>query len=156
MGGKSNKLSEKQRRFVNAYMGECNGNGANAAALAGYKGNRNTLRVIAAENLTKPIIIQEIERLREFDREESVLTRKGRQIWLRKFIRRDDVKDMDKLKALDMLAKMDGDYLERRQVEASVKVDDLRTKAQDRLANPEFWERYEAVSDALLELEADA
>ncbi len=36
MSGKGKNLSEKERRFVEAYMGEAAGNGAEAARLAGY------------------------------------------------------------------------------------------------------------------------
>lgn len=50
----SDKLTIKQRLFVDAYL--THRNGVRAAREAGYQGNDNTLRVVAQENLTKPAI----------------------------------------------------------------------------------------------------
>lgn len=63
---KEDKLTPKQQLFVEAYLGEANGNGTKAARLAGYKGNDKTLGVIATENLSKPSIASRVrERLTE-------------------------------------------------------------------------------------------
>ena len=56
------RLTDLQRAFVDAYMGEARYNATEAAAMAGYSGNRNTLRSMAAENMAKPAIQQEIRR----------------------------------------------------------------------------------------------
>ena len=53
---KGDKLSLKQRLFVEAYVGKAAGNATEAARLAGYKGSDRTLKVIGSENLTKPDI----------------------------------------------------------------------------------------------------
>lgn len=45
------KLTEKERRFVRAYIGEAAGNGAKAAVLAGYA--KNSAKVTASRLLTK-------------------------------------------------------------------------------------------------------
>lgn len=50
------RLTLKQRLFVEAYLGEAKGNATEAARLAGYKGSNKTLQVVGAENLSKPII----------------------------------------------------------------------------------------------------
>lgn len=55
------RLTDKQQAFINEYF-LCNFNGTDAAARAGYKGNRATLAVIAHENLRKPKIAEEIEK----------------------------------------------------------------------------------------------
>ncbi len=47
-------LTVKQQLFVNFYEG----NGTEAARLAGYKGDDNTLGQVAYENLRKPLIIK--------------------------------------------------------------------------------------------------
>ena len=60
--GKRHRLTEKQKAFVNAMFGEAQHNATEAAELAGYGGNRNTLRSIASENLAKPNIQEEIRR----------------------------------------------------------------------------------------------
>lgn len=52
----SDTLTERQRRFVEAYMGQAGGNGTEAARLAGYTGAPATLGAIASENLKKPKI----------------------------------------------------------------------------------------------------
>jgi phage terminase small subunit len=58
-------LSLKMRTFAMAFVGEANGNGTEAARIAGYKGNDGTLRAIASENLTKPNIQAFIAELRK-------------------------------------------------------------------------------------------
>jgi hypothetical protein len=51
----------KQERFIQAYLGSAKGNGAKAARMAGYAGNANTLKQVAAENLTRPYVRARIE-----------------------------------------------------------------------------------------------
>jgi hypothetical protein len=58
-------LTLKQRRFCEAYVREAYGNATEAARIAGYKGNHNTLKVVACENLTKPNLSFYISELRE-------------------------------------------------------------------------------------------
>jgi hypothetical protein len=58
------RLTLKQRKFGLAYVGEANGNGTEAARIAGYKGNYKTLGVVAVENLAKPSIAEFIDKLR--------------------------------------------------------------------------------------------
>lgn len=54
------KLTDKQKLFVEYYLQTWNA--TQAAANAGYKGNRNTLQAVGSENLTKPIIKKEISK----------------------------------------------------------------------------------------------
>lgn len=49
---KAPKLTAKQEAFVREYL--ISNNGLDAARKAGYKGNDNTLAVVAAENINKP------------------------------------------------------------------------------------------------------
>lgn len=52
-------LTEKQRKFSLAYVGEANGDGMKAAKLAGYKASSdNAFRVIASQNLDR-LVVQE-------------------------------------------------------------------------------------------------
>ncbi len=55
------KLTGKEKKFVEFYIGEAHFNGTEAARLAGYKGNRVTLASVAYENLRKPQIRKEID-----------------------------------------------------------------------------------------------
>jgi len=47
--GDYGRLTEKQRAFVEAYMGEAEGNATRAAELAGYQGGENTLSSVGSE-----------------------------------------------------------------------------------------------------------
>lgn len=58
--GKPRPLSEKQRRFIAAYIGEANGNATHAARLAGYKGNDVTLATVGSQNLRNLQIASQI------------------------------------------------------------------------------------------------
>ncbi len=63
-GTMADDLTLKQKLFVEAYLGECAGNGVAAARAAGYAGNDNTLHAVAHENLRKPAIAARVgERL---------------------------------------------------------------------------------------------
>ena len=53
-------LTIKQKLFVDYYLESRNG--VESAKRAGYKGNRNTLHVVASENLRKPTIAAEVQK----------------------------------------------------------------------------------------------
>lgn len=57
-------LSEKQERFCELYVGECCGNGTEAAVRAGYTENRRSAAEIARQNLRKLDIVSRIKDLR--------------------------------------------------------------------------------------------
>lgn len=92
-------LKGKQIAFVNAYLGEANFNATEAARIAGYSGNDNTLAQVGFENLRKPNIAELIAiRLKESAMSaEEVLKRIGG-------IARND-KHKGQIKALELLAK---------------------------------------------------
>jgi len=99
------QLTLKQSKFCEAYIGKAAGNATEAARIAGYKGTPESLRVIASENLAKPNIAQEIERLTaeassrgELGTAQDVLER----IWK---IANGAGEDRDRLKALELLGK---------------------------------------------------
>jgi phage terminase small subunit len=50
------RLTHKQRLFVEAYIGDSRGNATDAARRAGYDGTAASLRRIGSENLRKPHI----------------------------------------------------------------------------------------------------
>jgi phage terminase small subunit len=60
-------LTHKQRRWCLAYVGEARGNGVRACEIAGYSGTRETLAVVACENLRKPNIRSVLEAIQESD-----------------------------------------------------------------------------------------
>lgn len=56
------QLTAKQDAFVRWYTSaEVNMNGTEAARRAGYRGNNDTLRVVASENLAKPYIRRQVD-----------------------------------------------------------------------------------------------
>ena len=60
------KLTPKQLRFVEAYVGPARANATEAARLAGYKGNDVTLAAVGHENLRKPQVAEAVkERLEQ-------------------------------------------------------------------------------------------
>jgi phage terminase small subunit len=70
-------LTEKQRRFVDAYLGEAMGNATQACALAGYQGDRSTLGVTGHWLLRNPKVRAAIDSRIASD--PGVATREERQ-----------------------------------------------------------------------------
>lgn len=103
-------LNARQRAFVEAYCG----NATEAALQAGY--SPKTARFIGAQLLTK-LNIQEALKEREDKRLASLIaTREERQRFWTTLMRDEDRKEVDRLKASELLAKSEGDFLERREV----------------------------------------
>ncbi len=55
-------LTLKQQKFIDAYLGEANGNATKAAQLAGYAGNDESIRVEGSRLLTNANVRAEIEK----------------------------------------------------------------------------------------------
>lgn len=110
-------LTEKQRRFVEAYMGEAAGNATEAAERAGYEGDGVTLASVGYENLRKPQIRAAIDA--RIDNDALVMTRFDRQrLWTRiaqgKELDGDQPPAMrDRLKASELLGRTQMDFVER-------------------------------------------
>lgn len=103
-------LNARQRAFVEAYCG----NATEAALQAGY--SEKTARITAAKLLSKGNI-QEALKEREDKRIASLIaTREERQRFWTTLMRDEDRKEVDRLKASELLAKSEGDFLERREV----------------------------------------
>ncbi len=61
---KRDELTVKEKRFVEVYLGEANGNATEAARIAGYSAKSDaTLRVIAHEVKTKPNVRARIDEI---------------------------------------------------------------------------------------------
>lgn len=111
---KRDKLTEKQRRFVEAYMGKAAGNGTEAARIAGYKGNTKTLQSVATENLSKPVIAAAIqERVRK---DPGIAKRKDRQRFWTDVMNSPETEMKDRLKASELLGRSQRDFVERREL----------------------------------------
>jgi len=71
---KSKKLTLKEQRFVDAYLGECHGNGTLSAARAGYVQTYDALRTTAKRLLTKAHIQAAIKARTETERKASIIS----------------------------------------------------------------------------------
>ena len=104
-------LSVKQLRFVEAY----DGNATAAAIAAGY--SPKTARLQGHKNITKDNILEAIQSRENKRMESTILTREERQAFWSDIIRNEDEKNiMAKLKASELLAKSEGDFLDRHEL----------------------------------------
>ena len=125
-----NRLTTKQREFVDAYVNN-GGNGVDAVINAGYTcKNENVARVQASDNLKKPNIILAIEeagykdsrivdtkgikQARRLDlAERRISTREDRAEFLTGIYLDEAFPIGSRLQAVQLLGKMYGDYLDR-------------------------------------------
>lgn len=78
-------LNLRERKFVEAYLGEAAGNATRAARLAGYSGSYSALGVAGFENLKKPKIREVIAQL--LDQDELVAGRVERLRFMTRVMR---------------------------------------------------------------------
>jgi len=115
----STNLTERQRRFVEAYVGKAEGNATEAARLAGYS-HETTQGPRLLENVG---VREAIEAARKPRTKRAIATREERQEFLTRVMNDEDdsndngVEMRDRLKACELLSKMQGDFIERREVE---------------------------------------
>lgn len=127
------RLSEKQRRFVEFYTGECQGNATESARRAGYA-HPTTAGPRMLENAG---ISRAIEAATAEVRQSAIMTREERQKWLTAVARgeecraivmamegpvldpqtgeplRDAAPAKDRVRSVELLGKMQGDYIEK-------------------------------------------
>lgn len=108
------KFTFKQQKFIDNYCGVSNGNATDAARKAGYKGNEDTLKQVACQNLTKVYIKEEIDRILSQKKADSIANRQQRQrFWSRMMNGELDgisVSNSDRLKASELLGKSEADF----------------------------------------------
>lgn len=111
-------LPPKRRAFVEAYCGEAAGNGAEAARIAGYKSPRTQAsRLLTFDNVARAIAEHAQKATRA-----AIATAEERQEWLSDVVRglvddRDGPASLrDRMKALELLCRMRGDFIDRTEV----------------------------------------
>jgi phage terminase small subunit len=104
-------LTEKHRRFVEAYSGN-GGNALAAATVAGYSKPHPQ----GAENLQKPTVQKAIESLRMSTTSSAIMTRRERQELWSAMIRDKSIPTMARLRASELLGRSQGDFLERTEI----------------------------------------
>lgn len=111
------KLTEKQKRFCDYYIET--GNAAEAARLAGY--SKRTARQMGQENLTKPYILEYIQkRNEELRNERTADMQEVREFWT-EMMRNKEETGMNRLKASEFLAKTEGAFIEKLDIEMNQK-----------------------------------
>lgn len=106
------RLTVKQQKFIDAYAG----NATEAARIAGYKGDNSTLRSIGAQNLTKLNIQEAIQERQQKENDALIATRQDREKLLTEFMNDEGLFPKDRMRAIELLGKMNGDFLERRDI----------------------------------------
>ncbi len=115
------KLTSKQEKFVEVY----DGNGTEAARLAGYEGNDNVLAQAARDNLRNPQITQAIKARETKQVSGAVATREERQRFWSEIMHNDEVEMRDRLRASELLGKSQADFTEKHEHSVDQKLEDL-------------------------------
>lgn len=102
----SQKFTQKQRKFVEAY----NGNGTEAARIAGYTGNDKVLAQVATENLRKPDIQAAIQARENKKISRLIAVREERQEFWTRIMSDEGIELRDRLKASELLGKSEADF----------------------------------------------
>lgn len=103
-----NNLDQRQKKFAEYYVGECNGNARQAALKAGYSAvfaKSKSYLLLQNEN-----IAEYIQELNEPLERENVMSIEQIHAFLTDVINSDDVRTSEKLKAADILLKCKGAY----------------------------------------------
>ena len=107
---KGDKLTTRQRRFVEAYTG----NATAAAIAAGY--SEKTAEVIGHENLRKPKILAEIKAREVVRCTPLIASRAERQQFWASVMPDKEQQMRDRLKAAELLGKSEADFVERQEI----------------------------------------
>lgn len=113
------KLTPKQKAFAEFYA--ASGNATDAAIKAGY--SEKTAQQIGAENLLKPVIAEYLATLTKNDAENRIMTAIERQTFLTDVVRgaikegENSAKLSDRIRACELLGKMQGDFVEKQSIE---------------------------------------
>ena len=110
------KLNARQKSFCEYYV--ASGNATDAAIKARYK---EKYAGVNSDKLLKNTNIQKyIEELQEKTKSSRIMTAIERREFLTTMIKNGAVKDTDRLKALDILNKMDGEYTQKVEVNGNI------------------------------------
>lgn len=132
---KKNKLTVKQRRFVELY----NGNATEAAIGAGYSPKTAYSQ---GQRLLKHVEVGKVITNREDKRVSGhIASREERQkFWTDKMHAAE--KEADQLRASELLGRSEGDFIERREVTGEMTIDDIRRDATD-----DAWAEYQRITE---------
>ncbi len=115
----SEKLNLRQRKFAEYYAQS--GNTVQSAIKAGY--SENYANANACKLLENVRVSQYIYELTEKAKDERILTAKDRQVLLSDIAKDEENEPSDRIKAVDTLNKMTGEYLQKIEVNGSLKAE---------------------------------
>ena len=101
-------LDQRQKKFAEYYVGECNGNCYQSAVKAGYTeifAKSKSYKLLKNEN-----IAEYIRELNEPSERENIMSIEEIHAFLTEVINSEDVKTSERLKAADILLKCKGAY----------------------------------------------
>lgn len=123
------KLNARQKAFCEFYVA-C-GNATEAAKKAGYSETYSTTRTnVLLQNVEICRYIEELQKKAQSSRIMSAVERKE---WLTRVLNDDEAKLNDKLKALDILNKMDGEYTEKVQLSGELNTNPFKNLTTEEL-----------------------
>lgn len=123
------KLNARQKAFCEYYVA-C-GNATEAAKKAGYSDSYAKNRI--HELLKNVGICGYIEELQQKAQTSRIMSAIERREFLTKMILKEDAKDTDRLKALDILNKMDGEYTEKVQLSGELNTNPFKNLTTEEL-----------------------
>ena len=102
------KLNQRQKLFCEYYVGECNGNAANAAMKAGYSYNYSYKQ--AFKLLENQVIADYIKQLNQHETNKNIATIEEIHAFWTAILNNENVAVRDRLKASELLAKCKGAF----------------------------------------------
>ena len=126
MANVSNGLTEKMKRFCREYF--TNGGNGTEAYLAAYDTNNRVTASRESHDLLKRKDINEYLRILNIPQENKAISeREKKRVWLWNMIE-NAANDSDKIRAMDLLNKMDSEYINIQRIEKEeTTVNDLDT-----------------------------
>lgn len=115
-------LTGKQERFVQGILGGLSQSDAYRAAYDTRNMRRETIWTKASQLARQEEVRQRIMELRQRIANDTIMSTRERMEWLTALIRGDGPGNADKLKALDIMNKMDGAYVQKVEAEAQSEI----------------------------------
>jgi phage terminase small subunit len=113
----TDKLNARQTAFVNAYTsGPTLGNATQSARKAGYTGSDEVLAVTGHDLLRNPKVSGELQKRAAKAVRKSTLDAAEKRELLAQFARDGEAPLRDRIKSIEVHAKMDGDFIEKREI----------------------------------------
>lgn len=110
-------LTANQEQFVQNIIQGMNQADAYRSAYPNSKGSAKTVHEAASRLMGNSKVLARLTELRQELATPAIMSAQKRMEWLTDLIQNDDATNTDKLRALDILNKMDGEYVQKIQAE---------------------------------------